>query len=228
MSTSERTRADAVDVETPAETADREALEAERVEAGERTVVAERPTVHPIAVAKDRFGGIDFPASLVGMLTALATVVLLGGLVGAAVGAIGYQTGLSGDEVEDISTASLVGGLVVLFVSYVVGGWAAGRIARYDGARNGLMAGVWTLILAAILAGLGVWLGDEYDVLANVDLPQWFNEDAVTTAAIVSGVIGAVTMLVGGLLGGLWGARYHRLADETLLDARELRDVEVH
>ena len=230
MSTSERTRADAVDadVETPAETADREALEAERVEAGERTVVAERPTVHPIAAAKDRFGGIDFPASLVGMLTALATVVLLGGLVGAAVGAIGYQTGLSGDEVEDISTASLIGGLVVLFVSYLVGGWAAGRIARYDGARNGLMAGVWTLILAAILAGLGVWLGDEYDVLANVDLPQWFNEDAVTTAAVVSGVIGAVTMLVGGLLGGLWGTRYHRLADETLLDARELRDVEVH
>jgi hypothetical protein len=230
MSTSERTRADAVDadVEVPAEAADREALEAERVEEGERKAVADRPVVHPIAAAKDRFGGVDFPASLVGMLTALATVVLLGGLVGAAVGAIGYQTGLSGDDVEDISTASLIGGLVVLFVSYLVGGWAAGRIARYDGARNGLMAGVWTLILAAILAGLGVWLGDEYDVLANVDLPQWFNEDAVTTAAIVSGVIGAVTMLVGGLLGGLWGTRYHRLADETLLDARELRDVDVH
>jgi hypothetical protein len=227
-----RTRTDrrttAADVETPAEAADREALEAERVEARERPVVAERPAVHPITAARDRFGGVDFPASLVGMLTALAMVVLLGGLVGAAVGAIGYQTGLSGDNVEDISTASLIGGLVVLFVSYVVGGWAAGRIARYDGARNGFMTGIWTLILAAILAGLGVWLGDEYDVLANVDLPQWFNEDAVTTAAIVSGVIGAVTMVVGGLLGGLWGTRYHRLADETLLDARELRDVEVH
>ena len=216
------------DVETPAEAADREAREAERVEARERAVTAERPAVHPIAATRDRFGGVDFPASLVGMLTGLAMVVLLGGLVGAAVGAIGYQTGLSGDNVEDISIASLIGGLAVLFVSYLVGGWAAGRIARYDGARNGLMAGIWTLILAAILAGLGVWLGDEYDVLANVDLPQWFNEDAVTTAAIVSGAIGAATMLVGGLLGGLWGTRYHRLADETLLDARELRDVEVH
>ena len=227
-----RTRTDrrttAADVETPAEAADREALEAERVEARERPVVAERPAVHPIAAARDRFGGVDFPASLVGMLTALAMVVLLGGLVGAAVGVIGYQTGLSGDNVEDISTASLIGGLVVLFASYLVGGWAAGRIARYDGARNGFMTGIWTLILAAILAGLGVWLGDEYDVLANVDLPQWFNEDAVTTAAILSGAVGAVTMLLGGLLGGLWGTRYHRLADETLLDARELRDVEVH
>ena len=53
-------------------------------------------------------------------------LVLLGGLVGAAIGAIGYQTGLSGDNVDDISSASLIGGLVVLFVAYLVGGWAAG------------------------------------------------------------------------------------------------------
>ena len=222
--TDERTR---TDVETPAEAADREAREADRIESRERTVVADRPA-HPIAAARDRFGGIDVPASLVGMLTALAMVVLLGGLVGAAVGAIGYQTGLSGSDVEDISTASLIGGLVVLFVSYLVGGWAAGRIARYDGARNGLMTGIWTLVLAAILSALGVWLGAEYDVLANVELPQWFNEDAVTTAAVVSGAVAIATMLIGGLLGGLWGTRYHRLADQTLLEANELRDVEVH
>ena len=59
----------------------------------EHVEARERPVVHPIAAAKDRFGGIDFPASLVGMLTALATVVLLGGLVGAAVGAIGVPDG---------------------------------------------------------------------------------------------------------------------------------------
>jgi MFS family permease len=220
----DRTRTDG---DTPAEAAEREAYEAERVEARERAPVVREKPVHPIAVARDRFGGIDFPASLVGMLTALAMLVLLGGLVGAAVDAIGYQTGLDRENVEDISVGSFIGGLVVLFVAYLVGGWAAGRIARYDGVRNGLMTGIWTIILAAILAGLGVWLGDEYDVFANVDLPQWFNEDAVTTAAVVSGAIAIVTMLFGGLLGGLWGTRYHRRADETLLDARELRDVDV-
>jgi hypothetical protein len=215
-------------VETPAEAADREAYEADRIEARERDVV-DRPVVatHPIAAARDRFGGIDIPASLVGMLTALAMLLLLGGLVGAAIGAVGYQTGLSGDDVEDITVASLIGGLVVLFLSYLVGGWAAGRIARYDGARNGLMTGIWTLILAAALAALGAWAGDEYNVLANVDLPNWFNEDAVTTAAIVSGVVAIATMLLAGLLGGLWGTRYHRIADETLLDAHEYREVEI-
>ena len=220
--------------ETPAEAADREALEAERIEARERDVVVDdrpaayaTPAAHPIEATRDRFGGIDIPASLVGMLTALSMVVLLGGLVGAAIGAVGYQTGIDSTTVDDISIASWIGGVAVLFVSYLVGGWAAGRIARYDGARNGLMAGIWTLILGAALAALAAWAGDEYDVFSNVELPQWFDSDAFTTTAIISGAAAIVAMLVGGLLGGLWGTRYHRLADETLLDAQDYRDVRV-
>jgi hypothetical protein len=215
---------------TEAEAADVEAREAERIEAEERAAavrgdgitrrdVTVTEPVHPIAAARDRFGGVDFPASLVGMLTALAMVVLLGGLVGAAIGAVGYQTGLSGDTVEDITIASLIGGLAVLFVAYLVGGWTAGRIARYDGARNGLMTGIWTVVLAAALSALAAVLGNQYDVFADVNMPQWFDRDAVTTAAIISGGVAIATMLLGGLLGGLWGTRYHRLADETLLDA---------
>jgi len=208
--------------ETDGEAAEREAREVEAIERRETA----RP-VHPIAAARDRFGGIDLPASLVGMLTAIAVLILLGGIVGAAIGAIGYQTGLSGDNVEDISLASLIGGLVVIAIAYLVGGWTAGRIARYDGARNGLMTGVWTIVLAGALSALAAWFGSEYDVFANVQLPQWFDRDALTSAALASGLGAVATMLIAGLLGGLWGARYHRLADQTLLDAQELHDVEV-
>jgi ABC-type transport system involved in cytochrome c biogenesis permease subunit len=208
--------------ETRSEAADREAQE---VAAIERREIA-RP-MHPIAAARDRFGGIDLPASLVGMLTAIAMLILLGGLVGAAIGAIDYQTGLSGDNVEDISLASLIGGLVVLAIAYLVGGWTAGRIARYDGARNGVMTAVWTIVLAGALSALAAWFGSEYDVFTDVQLPQWFDRDALTTSALVSGVAAIATMLVAGLLGGLWGTRYHRLADQTLLDAQELHEVEV-
>jgi ABC-type transport system involved in cytochrome c biogenesis permease subunit len=210
--------------DTPSDEAERE-REARDVEAIERRETA-RP-VHPIAAARDRFGGIDLPASLVGMLTAIAMLVLLGGVVGAAVGAIGYQTGLRGDNVEDISIASLIGGLVVIAIAYLVGGWTAGRIARYDGARNGLMTGVWTIVLAGALSALATWFGSEYDVFANVDLPQWFDRDALTTAALLSGAAAVATMLVAGVLGGLWGVRYHRLADQTILEAQELHEVDV-
>jgi hypothetical protein len=169
-----------------------------------------------IAAAHERFGGIDIPASIVGMLTALSSVLILAGLVGAAVGAVGYQTGLE-EDAADLSTWSLIGGVAVLFVGYMIGGWAAGRMARYDGVRNGFATGVWTLVFAGILAALGAWIDSEYDVFRNVALPQWFEEDALTVAAIVSGVAAVVAMFVGGVVGGFWGERYHRRADKTIV-----------
>jgi hypothetical protein len=168
-----------------------------------------------IHAARERFGGIDIPASLVGMLTALSTVLILAGLVGAAVGVVGYQTGLE-ENAEDLSIGSLIGGVAILFVAYLIGGWAAGRIARYDGARNGFAAGVWTLIFGAILAALGAWAGAEYDVFQNVELPQWFDRDALTLAALASGIGAIAAMFAGGIIGGLWGERYHRRADTTI------------
>jgi hypothetical protein len=168
-----------------------------------------------IHVARERFGGIDIPASLVGMLTALSTVLILAGLVGAAVGVVGYQTGLE-ENAEDLSIGSLIGGVAILFVAYLIGGWAAGRMARYDGARNGFATGIWTLVFAAILAALGAWAGSEYDVFQNVELPQWFDRDALTVAAIASGIGAILAMFVGGIIGGFWGERYHRRADTTI------------
>ena len=184
----------------------------------QRRVVEERPDVG-VHAARERFGGLDILATLVGMLTALALLVLLGGLIGAAIGAIGYQRGLE-NAVEELSIASLVGGIVTLFVSFLIGGWAAARIARYDGARNGLMTGIWTILLAAALSALAAWLGAEYDVLRNVELPQWFSTEALTTAGIVSAVVAIAAMLLGGLVGGLWGERYHRRADAEIAATR--------
>jgi MFS family permease len=178
-----------------------------------------RTTTDPyagIAAAHERFGGVDIPASIIGMLTALSTTLILAGLVGAAFGAVGYQTGLE-ENAEDLSTWSLIGGVAVLFVAYVVGGWAAGRMARYDGVRNGFATGIWTLVFAAILAGLGAWIDSEYDVFRNVELPQWFESDALTTAAIISGIAAIAAMFAGGIIGGLWGERYHRRADRTIV-----------
>jgi MFS family permease len=173
--------------------------------------------------AHDRFGGFDVPAQLTGMLVATALVLLLGGIAGAVIGSIAYQTGLQGN-LNDISVGALVSGLVVLLVSFLIGGWAAGRIARYDGGRNGLMTAVWFLILTAVLAGLGIWFGDQYNVVGRVDLPNWFgawfSDEDVTLAAALSGIGAVIAALAGGFLGGLWGARYHRRADATIADAR--------
>lgn len=173
-----------------------------------------------IADVRRRFGGLDVPAELTGMLVALALLVIVGGIIAAAIGAFGYQAGVEGLQ-EELSIAGLIGGLITLFIAFLIGGWAAGRIARYDGGKNGLMTAVWAIILAAILGGLGVWLGSEYDVFSNVGLPQFFRSDAFTVGAIVSGVGALVVMLLAGYFGGLWGERFHRRADAAIVSTSE-------
>jgi hypothetical protein len=168
--------------------------------------------------AHRRFGGLDVPASLAGTLCALGTAVLLAGLA-AGVGSIGYQRGVRGDE-SSLSLAGLISGLVVLLVAFLVGGWVAGRMARYDGARNGLMTAGWFIILAAVVAGLGAWLGDRYDFFSRVNLPQWFSGNARGAVAIGTGLLALVVMLAAGMLGGILGARYHRGADELIANTR--------
>jgi hypothetical protein len=166
--------------------------------------------------AKRRYGGLDLPATLAGTLAALGTLVLLGGLLAAA-GNFGYQQGVDG---QTVSFAGLVLGVITLVVAFLLGGWVAGRIARYDGGRNGLVTAVWFLVLAALLSVLGAWAGNEYDVFAEAELPQWFTDDARGWPAIVSGLVAVVAMFGAGYLGGKLGERYHRRADALIVHTR--------
>lgn len=164
-----------------------------------------------VGMARRRFGGFDLPAVFAGMLAALGLTVLLAGLAGAA-GSIGYQRGATAD---DLSTSGLITGMVVLLLSFFVGGWVAGRMARYDGGLNGVSCGVLFVLLAAAVSGVGSWLDTKYDFFNNVRLPQWFSGPS-TTAAVVSAVVGIAIVLLAAGLGGAVGTRYHRRADALI------------
>jgi hypothetical protein len=45
--------------------------------------------------------------------------------------------------------------LVLLLISYFAGGYVAGRMARFDGAKQGIAVWLWALIVAVIVAILG-------------------------------------------------------------------------
>lgn len=171
-----------------------------------------------VAEARRQFGGLDVLATIGGLLAALGTLALLGGLAG-AIGTVGYQLGEAGED--ELSLGGLIAGIVVLLVAFFVGGWVAGRIARYDGGRNGLVTALWFVLLAAGLAALGAWLGDRYDVFADLELPQWFSGDRTGVAAVASAVLGAVAALAAGWFGGKVGERYHRRADAMVARTRE-------
>jgi hypothetical protein len=170
-----------------------------------------------VAEARRHFGGVDWLATIAGLLSAIGTLVLLSGLAGAA-GSIGYELGASD---QDLSIGALVAGAVVLLIAFFTGGWVAGRVARYDGGRNGLLSAVWFLLLAGGLAALGAWAGDQYNLFAKPDLPNWFSGDDLGPAAVASAVLGGLLALIAGWLGGVVGARYHRRADALVTSTRD-------
>jgi hypothetical protein len=182
----------------------------------------DRRDVRGVDAARERFGGKDLPASLAGMLVALAALLLLAGLASAAIGAIAFQTGVEGNE-NELSLGALITAGVVIFLAFLLGGWAAGRMARYNGALNGFMVAVWFLVLGVVLAIAGAIAGNAYNLfddlrVAQASLPNWFSfsgED-LTIGAVVSSVAFAVLMVLASVLGGIWGTRMHTRADREI------------
>ena len=176
----------------------------------------------PVGVdaARERFGGKDLPASLAGMLVAFAALLLLAGLASAAIGTIAFQTGVEGNE-EELSLGALITAGAVIFLAFLLGGWAAGRMARYNGALNGFLVAVWFVVLGVVLAIVGAVAGNTYNLfddlrVAQATLPNWFSAEDMTTGAIISSIAFVALMVVGAVLGGIWGTRMHRRADREI------------
>jgi hypothetical protein len=182
--------------------------------------VADAETAVP---AGERFGGADLVASLLGMFAGLGTLVFLGSLFAAGAANVELQTNLINPEgtLDEVEMVGAIAAVAVVFVSFLVGGIAAGRIARYDGGMNGLGAGLWFLLLVAIFAALGAWVGQEYNAFAAAELPNWVAQidvDEVTAAAIVMTVVSAAAVLLGGYLGGRIGDAHNRKVDAAIIE----------
>jgi hypothetical protein len=184
--------------------------------------VTDRQTA--VARQKEQFGGMKVGSAFFGWLAATGMAVLLTALLAAAGAAVGLasNTNLNDalNQVASNGTAGLVGIivlLVILFVSYYSGGYVAGRMARFSGAKQGFMVWVWALIAAVVVALLGLIAGQRYDILANLNsFPRIpVNEGQQTAASIIAAVVVALIALVGAVLGGLAGMHYHRKVDKA-------------
>lgn len=147
--------------------------------------------------------------------------VLLTALVAAAGAGVGLVS--SADEVtdatgaspEEIGWAGAILVLAVVFVSYYAGGYVAGRMARFDGIRQGLAVFGWSVVAAIVVAVLGAVAGANYDVLDELNsfprIPGDLSDLGLTGAVVLVGVV--IAALVGSALGGLAGMHFHRRVD---------------
>lgn len=167
------------------------------------------------------FGGFSFTSVLAGVLVAYGAFAILVGVAAAVVGALDVDTDLS----TDWETLGTTGGLIVaglLLLSYLFGGYVAGRMAR----RNGLAHGAGVLVLGVVIVGAVAALARSSagtdtiaDNLRSLGIPTTAGEfgQAGTIAGIASLIALAVGSLVGGALGERWHARlFSRAVDPTV------------
>ena len=181
-----------------------------------------------VAAQRARFGGIKWGAAFFGWLSANGLAVLLVALLSAAGVALSLAGGVTtADEATDeavqqadtVGLSGAIGLLVVLFLAYLAGGYVAGRMARFDGARQGIAVWVIGLLVVIALAVLGLVFGSEYNVLQQLNLPRIpIDEGTATTGGIIALVAVLLVTLLGAILGGKLGDRFHRKVDRAGFD----------
>src|SRR5215210_8519389 len=96
---------------------------------------------------RDMYGGVDWLASFLGFVFTVVLASVFSAIAGLVLVPFGFPPELSGGRIG----ASVLTGLAVLgvliFLTYFFGGYVAGRLARFDGGRNGAMVLVWTFIV---------------------------------------------------------------------------------
>ncbi len=168
---------------------------------------------------RDEFGGINWGAAFFGWLVAIGVAALLVAVLVAAGAAVGLydSSGLDApNSPDEISVGGGIALIAVLMIAYFAGGYVAGRMSRFDGARQGL--GTWAvgLIVMVLLAAVALIFGDEYNVLEQLNLPSLpVGESDLATGGIIAIVAIVIGSIISAMAGGKLGERYHRKVDRA-------------
>jgi hypothetical protein len=172
----------------------------------------------PIETRRDRatltreagIGKLSFISVLAGVLVAYGAFAVLAALAGAAAAAIGLNTDLSANNWAEFGVGGAIGAAIVLLLAYLFGGYVAGRMARRAGLLHGLAVFVLALVIVALVAAIAAAQTDTSAIRGNLrslGIPTTGAEwgDVGTLAGIGS----LVAMLLGAVLGGMLGERWH-------------------
>lgn len=162
------------------------------------------------SASNDPRGGFSLLSILTGLVVALAATALFGWLTWLS---LDYQNHDIHEVVRGEATWASAGAAAImtmgLFISYLWGGYTAGRMGITAGVANGLFVPLLTLFL---VGGLGLYLVTVRE-LERLTLDAGIGTlplDAnFTPMGIVAVVVMIVAIFVAGIWGGVLGGRWH-------------------
>jgi amino acid transporter len=196
--------------------------EGNRTTAGGTPAYVEERRVVPGTARGRLHVGINWGAAFFGWVAAMGLAVILTAFVAAVGAAVGVTQGTTTPEQaatqiqnQDPQTVGIVGVIVlavIAFVSYYGGGYVAARMSRFDGARQGFAVWLWAILVAVVVAVVAAVAGARFDVLSTLNtFPRWpVDQGNLTGTGIVALLLLLAITLLGAVIGGAGGMRYHR------------------
>ncbi len=189
-----------------------------------------------VELAKDAgMGRISLFGVLAGTLVAYGAFLVLASVVAAVSNAIGISDKVATLNWEELGVTAGLIVAAVLFLSYLFGGYVAGRMARRSGALNGLLVfvlGVLVVLVVSVLVNLATDTDDAVRNFRSVGIPT--SSEEWGDAGTVAGIASLLAIVLGPVLGGLLGERWHAKLVRRALDPsvgvppRQRQEVEDH
>jgi hypothetical protein len=165
------------------------------------------------------FGKVSGLSVLAGTLVAYGGFAAIVTIVAGIASWADVNTNMSTESWKRLGVGSAIGAGVVLLLTFIFGGYVAGRMARRSGMLHGFGVFVLGLVVGGAVAASARQLGAGHQIVRG-----WRDLGAPTTwhewrgPGILGGIVGVAGMLIGGLLGGTLGERWHVKLLERALD----------
>jgi hypothetical protein len=179
------------------------------------------------------YGGVRLGSAFFGWLAASGLVVLITSVVVGVAAAFGManEAEVRGwlDNITDRSgAAAITAGIalaVIVLLAYFGGGYVAGRMARFDGVRQGLAVWLWGVVMSVVAGLIGLAAGGLGVLTGPAPVPVVERPiQELTFPGLIGLAVVLLASLAGALLGGATGMRYHRAVDRSGFEPDE--DIE--
>ncbi|MFN2589129.1 MAG: hypothetical protein ABR613_13570 [Actinomycetota bacterium] len=168
-------------------------------------------------------GGVSIGAILTGVVVAFGAMFVLTALISGILVALGLSENLTPGEQAEVGIATGIGLVAAQFLSYMWGGYAAGRMSRGAGAANGALVALLALVVGVAVGAIAAGIGATEDVRTpfNSSLLPADGEVLRWGAGLAVGALAA--MFLGAIVGGSMGSRWHTKLERRTVDEHEHR-----
>lgn len=175
-------------------------------------------------------GGVSFGAILTGVVVAFGAMFVLTALIAGVLTALGLSEDLTPGQQTEVGMATGVGLVLAQFLSYVWGGYAAGRMSRGAGAANGALVALLAVAIGIAVGAIAAGIGATEDLRTPFNSSQLPADGEILEWGAGLAVAALAAMFLGAVVGGSLGSRWHtklertKLAEHTEAEPRMRRD----